>query len=233
MTSLVLQHLVYRKRKVSVLFSCICSVEEGRWGNSYFAEQMLFWFQKEGRKLLVTNRDNEATIITHLQTVVKRIDTELTENRKCRCDDSFSMVSIAGVLCVADYFLLFYRGNSKGYLLNYRFGRANCKQIIEPGREQLQVLSGRMEENIGLLLCTSDFGIGLSENQIRECMAVEALSEIIKNEKNLWKNHISKKNIVEKETEEIFAGKRHLRELGRISEKNGGRHMGAVLIITA
>lgn len=221
LTSLVLQHLVYRRRKVPVLFACLCSVEE-EWGNSYFAEQLVSWFQNKGRKLLVANGDNEKKIIAQLHTVIGQIDEELKENGKYNHDDSKSFVSVAGVLCMADYYLLFYRGNQKVYLLNYRFGQANCKQISQSGSEQLQIISGRMEKNIGLLLATNDWGRGITEEQIKECLAVKTLTGKNQEEKTLTRKVLSP----------MPTGERRLQELGQVSVQNGGRNMGAVLLVT-
>lgn len=205
-TSLVLQHLVYRWGKVPVLFACLCSAEEER-EHSYFAEQLSAWFQNTGRELLMTNRENEAQIIAQIYAVIAQIDKELADNRQIRHDISKAKLSVAGILCVADCYFFFYRGRIKAYLLNERFGRASCRKITEENCEELQILSGTMEKNIGLLLATEDFGKGLSEVQIRECLAVKALTG-------------------------TRTCERHLQELGQVSEENGGRHMGAVLLVT-
>lgn len=206
LTSLILQHLVYRRRKVPVLFACLCSAEEER-ENSYFAEQMSSWFQNKGRDLLVRSRDNAEQIIAQIDMIIAQIDEELTANRHVRQAASKTEVSVGGIVCVADYYFLFHRGDIKAYLLNERFGQASCRRITEKNNETLQIFFGTMEQNIGLLLAAKDFGKGLSKERIRECLTVKVLTE-------------------------NRACERHLQEMGRVSELNGGRHMGAVLLVT-
>lgn len=209
-TSLVLQQLVYRRRKVHVLFTCLCTAEkEG--GNSYFGRQLDAWFQNVGRELLVANRGNEEKMKEQLAIIIRQIDEEIAVNKRCNRSVPKSNISVAGILCVADYYLLFYRGSMKVYLLNYRFGKTNCRQLAEPDKESdkedLQMISGRMEQGIGLLLGTKDFGKGLAENEIGECLSVKKLKD-------------------------AGIGKRHLQELGQASVQNGGQHVGAVLLVT-
>lgn len=214
MSSLVLQQLVYRRRKVPVLFACVCSVEEEDRGNSYFAEQLLSWFHSKGRELLMVNRDNAAEVKIHLQEVISQIDEELAENRRYLSLCSKTPVSVAGMVCVGDSYVLFSRGSQKIYLLNYRFLQANCRRLMDAERgevqensKQLRMISGRMEQNIGLLLATADFGKGLEEAQIRECLEIKDLAK-------------------------ADACTQHLQELGQVSVQNGGQHIGAVLLVT-
>lgn len=209
-TSLVLQHLVYRKRKIPVLFACICS--GASWGdgsdNAHFAKQLTAWFQQEGREKLVSDVSKDFVGLKNgIREQMVQIDKELAAyNLKNHVAES-ERISVTGVLCIDGNFVLFHRGNSKVYLLNTRFGRTNCRCLVSGDSEELQILSGEMEPNIGLLLTTKDFGAGLSTQQLGECLAVRDVLESHKI-------------------------RHRLSQLGEEAARWGGRHMGAVLLVT-
>ncbi len=113
--------------------------------------------------------------------------------------------SCVGLLCVNNRFWMFYRGKIKIYLVNDRFGRAHCKCMTETNQAEWTFMSGEMESNIGLLLATEDFGKKISKQQMEACLIIK---------------EIAKK------------GKQRLRELGEAAERQGGKHMGAVLLVT-
>lgn len=116
-------------------------------------------------------------------------------------------LSAIGLLCIEDYFLLFQWGNTGAYLLNTGFNHSHCKTLVAQGNTEITVQSGKMEKNIGILLVSEDFCNKLSKQQLEECLSVKEI-------------HTSQKCA------------RRLEELGREAERKGGRHMGAVFLVT-
>lgn len=214
-TSLMLQQLMYRKGKVPVLFACICTdTKEGEsLGNVYYAEQLTEWFQNEGRELLLRSRgENSSVIEMAFRQKLLQTDCEFREYMRHNWLTNYDMaekaaIAVISLLCIGDSFLLFQRGRVGAYLLNTRLGHAHCKKLTVSDSQDYVILSGEMEKNIGLLLVTEDFESKLSRQQLEECLSVtESLSP--------------------------QRYRRRLEELGEEAGRQGGRHMGAVLLVT-
>ena len=202
-TSLVLQHFVYRKGKLPGLFACICT------GSAYFTEQLTYWFQTEGRELLRldSSPDLDKTK-AKIQQIISRIDSDLAEFASCKKIEACKNTHFIGMLSIGKRFLIFSRGELRAYLLNRRFERVHCKCLTpQKENEELQIMSGDMETGIGLLLSTRSFAQNLEREQIKTCLSVKELTR----------------------TENV---KGRLRELGEEAARQGGRHMGAILLLT-
>ena len=213
-TSLVLQHFVYRKGRQPGIFACICTVSSWKEGgsnvsNAYFAERLTCWFQEEGRELF---RMDHSELFTktreRLEQVISQIDEDLTSYASRIGQNGSPAPDIVGLLGMGERFLLFFRGEQKAYLLNKRFEHVHCKCLTESEKKGvLQIISGEMEKGIGILLTTKGFPENLSVRQMEECLSVKELGR----------------------TENV---KGRLRELGEEAARQGGRHLGAVLLLT-
>lgn len=209
LTSLVLQQLVHRKKNEPFLFSCITvGAPQGKGlYNAHFVEQMTEWFRTEGRKLLLGRKQHQfEEIERELCKKIVQIDGELSAYARAKCEEE-KQISVIGLLCVRNRFWLFQRGETKAYLLNIKFDRANCRSLLRTDNKQLTIQSGMMEANIGLLLTTEEFAAKLSKEQLGECLSV-------------------------REIRGISSLHRRLAELGAQAMQNGARNMGAVLLVT-
>lgn len=213
-TSLVLQHFVYRKGRQPGIFACICTVSSWKEGgsnvsNAYFAERLTCWFQEEGRALF---RMDHSELFTktreRLEQVISQIDKDLMNHAVLAGQDGSPTLDIVGLLGMGERFLLFFRGEQKGYLLNKRFEHVHCKCLTESEEKgKLHMISGEMEKGIGVLLVTKEFPENLSVRQMEECLSVKELEK----------------------TENVRG---RLRELGEEAVRQGGHHLGAVLLLT-
>lgn len=210
LTSLVLQQLVHRKKNEPFLFSCIAVGELQGKGlyNAHFVEQMTEWFRTEGRKLLFGRKQNQfEEIERELRKEIMRVDEELSAYVRAKGLEEVKRISVIGLLCVRNRFWLFQRGETRAYLLNAKFDRANCRSLLGTDNKQLTIQSGMMEPGIGLLLATEDFVAKLSKGQLEECLSV-------------------------RELQGVSGIHRRLAELGAQARQEGARNMGAVLLVT-
>lgn len=214
-TSLVLQQFVFRKDGQHGIFACICTArvweedeERACAEKNYFAKQLTDWFQREGRKLFYEDNSEEfVRTKKKMERVIARTDSEMAKYAAHRTSD-YEPPHFIILLGVGGRFLLFCRGAQKAYLLNRRFEHVHCKCLTEQEkREDLQIISGEMECGIGLLLATEDFVERVTAQQLKECLSVKELARTANR-------------------------KGRLRELGEEAARQGGRHMGAILLLT-
>ncbi len=216
-TALVLQQLFYGRKKLPVLFACVCTSDKemeniyankGDVGNlaAYFNERLAAWFWQEGRKRCVKrNGANISLMENNLCITIQAIEREIREYAMQKLGREFWKMSFAGIIAVGEYFLSFGQGKCRICLLNTRFDRPNAEWLWNG--EELVIESGIMQRRIGLLLATEDFYKIPGEQQLQECLAVKELA---------WTKGLQ----------------RRLKELGERSEEKGGRQMGAVLMLT-
>lgn len=115
----------------------------------------------------------------------------------------------AGILAVGEEFLLFHEGAVRIALCNTGFGRPALQEIggNDPLRGMgLQLQRGSMETGIGVLLASESFYGHIPGEDMRSC---------------LWVKDIRKPGQTQK----------RLQELGRMAERQGGRQMGALLLV--
>ena len=214
-TSLVLQHFVYRKGKKTGLFTCICTEQEQEGtgevpGHVFFLNGLHHWFQAEGRKLFLKEKGERASETgIQLEQLLEQLDREWGVYLESKCQASRRRPDLIGLICQEERYLLFYRGGKvKAYMMNKCFGRTHCKCLTnQEAVSKLQIAEGRMEPGIAVLIATAEYCGSLSEKQLKECLSVQEMTR----------------------TENVKA---RLRELGEEAVRQGGRHMGAVLVLT-
>lgn len=92
--------------------------------------------------------------------------------------------SVTGILCVGSSFLLCSRGHQRTYAMNTRFLRPNLR-LLTGESTSWQIRRGILQPGIGIVLGTESFYRGLTEEMVRECLEIEALSEVLRLEKRL------------------------------------------------
>lgn len=204
-TSLVLQQVICKKGSLPALLACVCTekrqedgmMAKGTGGN--FCGRLADWFHEEFLPGCLKGAAMDmGTAGSRLQQMAAHaVGEELTAG-----------LSVAGILCSGEHFVLFYQGEQRIYLLNTRFLRPSVKCLTgHTDTGILRVQEGIMQQNIALLLATEPFYRVIPEQTWKECLNVRDIRE------------------------ERRAGKR-LEELGEYGERQGGVHMGAVLLVS-
>lgn len=216
-TALLLQQ--YRHRAADLCLTCVCSGEsegQGR-ANAYLTRRLLQWFRElNWRRLAARPEKRLSALAAPLENTLSRMQRELAD---CGLLPEGVALSFSGILCAGTDFLLFHCGEQRIYLLNRAFGRGQLQCIsdtVAAGQgqvgtnakeEPLLLRQGILQQDIGLLIATHSLCDCVTEQEIRECLYVE--------------------DVLTKEQAD-----RHLRELGREGERQGGRDQAAVLLLT-
>jgi hypothetical protein len=119
-------------------------------------------------------------------------------------------VHIIVMLTIGNRIWLLWRGNVRGYLLNCRFSRPHIRLLtkMQAGGECVrpETVSGRLQKGVGILLCGPDFPNNMSDELLRDCLAVQEI-----------------------ETEKQIS--RRLKELREESGKLGAKQAGSAVYI--
>jgi len=104
-----------------------------------------------------------------------KIRKELEEYcKKKECPEKYS---VRGILLCDDSLLFFQRGEAGSYLFNRRFNRTNRKNLSVQGGSELVPVPGMMQCKIGILLCTSEFGTGITREDMIQVLFEERLDD--------------------------------------------------------
>ena len=195
--SLVLKHLVYHEKGMSVILGCICvdesTVDGGMMGETranQWTDRLTEWFYEKGLKLCYKASGISKELEKALNRLLKKTAGGL---------------SVTGVICVGNAFVLFGQGIQRIGLLNTGFGRAHCKYVEKEGEAYIVV--GSMQKGVGILLATESFYLYLSDEELTECLAV-------------------------KDLQTAQRVQRHMDELGQEASRQGGQQLGALLVVS-
>ncbi|MCM1541945.1 MAG: hypothetical protein NC121_11880 [Blautia sp.] len=193
-TALLLQQYVCRE--VPVCFGCVCGGEsrEAGMAGGVFTGRLL----KEFRGFSLLKAVEKPSVF------LKKMERKIGRCRE-NCDVPADFWT-AGILCVAENFLLFFEGGAKIVLCNTGFGRPSLQEIGDEGRERrMAVQQGSMEAGIGILLASEGFYDHVPREDMLSC---------------LWVKEIRSSGQTMK----------RIRELGGMAEQRGGRGVGALLL---
>ncbi len=197
-TSLILQQVSRKKGKETALFACVCTEEERPSGSGgLFCRQLVDWFHEEALALW-HKREEE---------IPEKLKKKLTYMGAEPGMQPWQL-SVAGILCLGEAFVLFYQGKQRIYLLNQGLCGAHGRLISQENTQEsggMYFQEGILEPAVGLLLATEPFYRGLTQDMLVQCLGGE-------------------KEVCD---EWIF---RRLRELGDFQEKQSGRNAGAVFL---
>lgn len=200
--SLLLQQ--YQYRHMQIVFACVCT-DRGNGGRAggYMTERLLAWFRGLNLKNLVRKREKKMDLLLEeLTAVVREIDKELEDGGMA----GEGKAGFAGFFCIEDSYIMLCRGGTGICLINTGFGRVCLRRLgVNGSGDALSSGQGSLQPDIGLLLATGSFYEYVTEPMIKEGLFVREIS-------------------TEKQME------RHLTELGREGERQGGLNLGAILL---
>lgn len=199
---------------VCVHFSCVCQGQDGdARAGGYMTEQLLRWFRGLSLKRLARKpekalRESEAG----LRRIILRVDDELAAvGQEAGCEWTPTVedreTAIAGIFCVGEEFIYFCRGEQRIYFINTGFGRAHIRRLGIMESDELFFQRGTLQPDIGLLFAVGSFWEYVTEQMMKEGLAV-------------W-------DVV---TEEQM--RKHLNELGEEARRQGGKDMAAIFVRT-
>ncbi len=172
--SLVLQQAVCEKRQI--LFACVCdSVLEGKEGvaeSGYFSERLTEWFHKRYLRRFVKNKEMEEA----LRDLQQERDMILRELKNAHRKKGLQMGLHFCVVLIQDTrFVMMQKGECPIFLLNKRYNTRQMKRWEKFDNEGL--CEGRIQRNLGLLLCTNSFAKGLKEKDYKEVLFLDKKPE--------------------------------------------------------
>ena len=184
--SVVLQQVSTHKKET--LLACVCEgfgeEKEGATWSGYFTERLVEWFHGTYLKKLL-EKGGETEITKALKEEVERTLEELRRYAKKKGE---LQIQYSGILIRNNQCWILGSGSKGLYLFNRRYNKEQAKPIIIP--EGSVVWEGRVQKNIGILLCSDSLrkvyaGLELSEVLFREKKCDEAGVE--KRLKELWR----------------------------------------------
>lgn len=209
-SALLLQQYQYRHAPVCLIAVCDgCDEAQGKAG-AYLTGHLLQWFRGLSFKQLARNPDSYLLFLeSSLQDIVQRLDNDLVS---CGHMSKETSLSLSGILCADDQFLIFTRGKQHIYLLNKGFGQSRMQHLSEAltgaqaSADTLVMSQGILQRDVGLLFCTDTFRQLLTDSEISECLYVDELNR----------------------SDQV---RRRLQELGNRAEALGGRDMAAAMLL--
>lgn len=192
--SLVLQHVQVRKK--SLLLACVCeSGNQGEVGvteSGYFTEGLVEWFHRSFLKQC-ERKQKDGEVEKLLQAELQRICQDI--GRFVAKKEVQERLSFWGILLWENRFWIFRKGACQGYLVNRRFQRKHLRRLGsteksdrtvegEGAKEadlskkpdkigEIQWISGRIQRNLGVLLCTEGFLDKLEPETVAEVLHPE------------------------------------------------------------
>lgn len=172
--SVVLQQAEYEKRQI--LFVCVCdSVLEGAEGvaeSGYFSERLTEWFHKRYLKRFVKNKEPEEAL-GDLHRERELILQELVRSHEKKRQESGLHFCV--VLIQDNQFIMMRKGLCHIFLLNRRYNTRQIKRWEQFDDKGL--CQGKIQRNLGLLLCTNFFGEKLPKKDYKEALFMDKKAE--------------------------------------------------------
>lgn len=209
-STLLLQQYQYKYTPLCLITLCDGQNEAQGKAGAYLTGQLLQWFRSLSFSRIIRDPDrNLSTLETHLQTFLPRLQNDLIS---CGLLCQTHPLSLSGILCFDDMFLIFSQRSHRIYLLNKGFGQSRIQDLSremttkQDSSDSLILRQGILQRDVGILFATETLCGQLTEQEIQECMYVEEIRT---------------------ENQAI----RHLQELGSRAEALKGRNMAAAFLL--
>lgn len=172
--SVVLQQAEYEKRQV--LFACVCdSVLEGQEGvaeSGYFSERLTEWFHKRYLKRFVKNKESAETLLD-LHKEKEMVLQELVKSHEKKRQGLGLHFCV--ILIQDNQFVMMQKGLCHIFLLNRRYNNRQIKRWEQ--FDEIGECHGKIQRNLGLLLCTNGFGEKLTQKDYKEALFMDKKTE--------------------------------------------------------
>ncbi len=210
-SALLLQHTRYAR--TPFVLACVCAAEgeaQAKAG-AYLTKQLLQWFQKLPQKRIAKAPGPRlAGLAPGLSAFFQKTDGEIAS---CGLLPAGDRAQVTGIFCAGPCFLLFHRGSSRIFLMQQNL-HGGCVRAIPQktwgdktagSAGEVFLRPGVLQEDVGLLIASQSMVDCIGQEKIGECLDVTQMSGKAQTD-------------------------RHLRELGRLAQNLGGRHMTAVFL---
>lgn len=184
--SVVLQQVSSEKKET--LLACVCEgmgeVKEVATQSGYFTERMVEWFHSKYLKGLF-EKGRETEITKSLEDELEKCMKEL--ERYGRKHGGIK-IQYSGILIRNTQCWILSNSESGIYLFNRRYNKVHARYITL--QKERRVWEGRVQKNIGLLLCTCSFGEILSKEECLEVLFKQGKydeKQMEKRLKELWR----------------------------------------------
>lgn len=215
LSSLTLQQLYYKTKRLPIVFACagwseqgtcVAEVgtskqEEGSCGGTFrpagkIVTELADWFYGGGLYRCVKRGEGG------IYQVGGEIYRQLVKQH--------SNIPLVGILGVGRRLCIFHIGKVSVRMFNLKKGTAYSQEIrlADGDKQGIGMQYALMEPGVGVMLGTDGFWKGISEVCVEECLNIRELDGKMRVEKRM-------------------------RELGKQGELQGGTHMAAVLLVTA
>ncbi len=186
--SIVLQQAEFEKREI--LFACVCdSTLEGQEGvaeSGYFSERLTEWFHKRYLKQFVKNKKTEAAL-WDLQQERDMILQELKKAHGKKGQEGG--LHFCAILIQDNRFIMMQKGLCHIFVLNKRYNTPQMKRWEQ--FDNIGLCEGKIQRNLGLLLCTNSFANRITKKNYREVLFLDRKPEDERLQKRLtevWKD---------------------------------------------
>ena len=164
--SVVLQQVSCQKKEA--LLACVCEgvgeEKEAATQSGYFTERLVEWFHKRYlKKLLKKGREGEIT-----RDLEEELEKTTQELKRYAQKSGVTQIQYKGILIQNNQCWIFGRGETGLFLFNRRFNKAYVKPIVLS--EEKTVWEGRIQKNVGLLLCKASFCQVFDTEEVKEVL---------------------------------------------------------------
>lgn len=209
-STLLLQQYQYKHTPLCLITLCDGQNEAQGKAGAYLTGQLLQWFRSLPFSRIIHDPDRSVSALeVYLQDFLPRLQNDLVS---CSLLSQTQPLSLSGILCFGDMFLIFSKSNHRIYLLNKGFGQSCIQDLSkemttkQDSSDSLVLRQGILQRDVGILFATETLCRQLTEQEIQECMYVEEIH-----------------------TEDQV--NRHLQELGSRAEALEGRNMAAAFLL--
>lgn len=200
-SSLMLQQVCYKRKRMPILLACVCSQTTNDGRAEALVKALTDWFYQIGLPTCSKRGEKGMRII------VAALKKCIIGNLRKKVS-GFEKLQIGGVLCVGNTLCFFQQGRLRIAVLNRKNQHSYSRELLLEAKcnEEMIFREATIQSGVGILLTTDNFYASICPERVEECLSMKELETQMQLEKRL-------------------------QELGKLGETNGGTDMGAVLIM--
>ena len=161
--------------------------------SGYFTERLVEWFHHHYLEILQKSRGEDA-VLKALSVEVGKIEKELQDYGRQK--DVKVSYDVRGIFLYDSQCWIFGQGECQGYRFNRRFNRRQRRKLPGGEGQHMEIVQGKVQRDIGIMLCNAGFGELLTEEEMVQVMFGEHLTDrdINKRLRELWKEDVGRGN---------------------------------------